>query len=83
MNYSILCTVVLKVSQHDREDTVVYERPQAVDDGTLTTEALAIFNDMKSKGRLADDAELMAIGVARNKEQAEEMGALDERTRME
>lgn len=92
VDYSTQCTVIITFHDGDREDRIVYERPQPqIPDGPLstfdririsqfqtddelTTEARAIFSDMKRNDRIGRDATLSSIFIARTAAAALEMG---------
>lgn len=84
VDFSKLCTVVIKVKDSDVVKTITYERPAALlesegltplatSDGVLTAEAMVIFKDMKRRGIVPVSASLFNIGVARNETQAQAM----------
>ena len=77
-DYSKQCVVAILVDRHDNGkhiDSYLYQRPQFLDDAQLTAEAHVIFNDMRdNKGIVRPEGILVAIVVARNKEQFEQMG---------
>jgi len=76
-DYSKQCVVAVLVDRHDNGehcDKYLYQRPQFLDDAQLTAEAHVIFKDMRdNKGIVEPEGTLMAIAVARNKEQFEQM----------
>ena len=77
-DYSKQCVVAILVDRHsngEHTDKYLYQRPQFLDDALLTSEAHGIFKDMRdNKGIVKPEGTLVAIGVARNKKQFEQMG---------
>lgn len=69
------CSVyILYLDDNGKSAKLVYERPQSADDKTLTNEALYIFEDCK-RGGVGKAAELVAVFIARNENQASEINA--------
>lgn len=79
VDYTTQCTVLITFLDGNRQDRIVYERPQwrlpdrpltAFDrlpptDDQLTAEAHAIFADMKQNKRIGASSTLVSIFVAR------------------
>jgi hypothetical protein len=74
INFQLQCSVFIIATVEGKEDLISlrYERPQYVDDFTLTEEAKINFEDMKSK-KIENVKELVKIYIARNKEQFAEI----------
>lgn len=73
IDYATDCTVyIIGIDPEGIPVKLFYERPQLVDDQTLTDEARYIFEDCK-RGGIGNINELVAIFIARSTEQATEM----------